>query len=839
MGPPIKPNKQSFGNVTGKQNLFDSSSEAMFTNLWVGNLAADVTDSDLRNLFEKQGAVDNVTSYPSRSYAFVNMRRHEDAKRAKESLQGFVLRGNALKIDFAKPAKPCKSLWVSGVSSSTSKEDLEEEFSKFGKIEDFKFIRDKNTAYIDYSRLDDASKALKTMNGKKRGGNVIRVDYLRSQPKRDQGSDFRDAKEGQHFRSMGPHDSPWFPPDSVYGPKMQQHMLPMEGRKGDVEQPSNILLISYPPILHIDEQMLHNALILFGEIDNIRSFPSRHFSLVEFRSIEEAQLAKDGLQGRLFNDPRISIFYSTDNQPPNDNFHPPQIPHGIFNEPPQLDAYGHPLMRPFVPPDSFDPLLQGPPDFNVHPMGGPNWRRSSPSGMNPSPGAWDGFDGGNLHREPKRMRTEGNIQGGGRYGGHGGGGDSDYIWRGVIAKGGTPVCHARCVPIRDWIGYEIPEVVNCSARTGLDMLAKHYTDAIGFDIVFFLPDSEEDFASYTEFVRYLGDRNRAGVAKFDDGTTLFLVPPSDFLSKVLHVSGPERLYGVVLKFPQPPPSAATSSAQPHYIDKQQIPPQTLQHDYNVMVPGGGGGDKVVQIDYSGVPHDDLKSPVPPSPLPTSTPPQAAGISLTPELIATLASLAKGKFNGGQQQPPATSAVGPERPWEYEPESNYGGHVMQQAQPQIPPGYGQDVNYAMPQGQSGHFAVPGQQYVPNFYGFEQKPDGLSQGYGGGGNVYQPQSMGGEQKTDVPLPMGSNSSQVYGGGGGVYQAQNMGGGENSGEQMQQLQSALYAASQQQPVADIDADKNERYQSTLQFATNLLLKIHQQQPGQGGGGGGGSLH
>ncbi|KAF5778946.1 hypothetical protein HanXRQr2_Chr12g0553581 [Helianthus annuus] len=42
----------------------------------------------------------------------------------------------------------------------------------------------------------------------------------------------------------------------------------------------------------------------------------------------------------------------------------------------------------------------------------------------------------------------------------------------------------------------------------------------------------------------------------------------------------------------------------------------------------------------------------------------------------------------------------------------------------------------------------------------------------------------------------------------------------EQMQQLQSALYVAGQ--PPSDFDADKNERHQSTLQFATNLLLQM-----------------
>ncbi|XP_024971548.1 flowering time control protein FPA-like [Cynara cardunculus var. scolymus] len=976
MGPPMKSNRQGFGtaNVTGKQNLFDSSSDAMFNNLWVGNLSADVTDSDLRILFEKHGAVDSVTCYPSRSYAFVNMNRTEDAKKAKESLQGVVLRGSPLKIDFAKPAKPCKSLWVSGISITTSKEDLEAEFSKFGTIEDFKFLRDKNTAYIDYSRLEDASKALKMMNGKKRGGSLIRVDYLRSQSKRDQGPDFRDAKEGQHFRSVVPLDSPWLPPDTVnnysdpsyFGTQRQQHNLPLEGRKGDGEQPSNVLVISYPPVVHIDEQMLHNAMILFGEIDNIRSFPSRHYSLVEFRSVEEAQLAKDGLQGRLFNDPRISIMFSSSEHAPTKDltgFHPgvngPR-PHTIFNElptqAPQLDVYSHPVLvpnslhgrappyggpdisiRPFAPPDSFDPLHQGP-EFNVpgpnpiNPMGVPNWRRSSPtpgmlssssSGVNPptrpSPGTWDVFDASQLHREPKRLRTDGNIpirdmkdqvlgtdpvyssvpqvKGVGRLdtrlttrGTDVGHPNSDYIWRGVIAKGGTPVCHARCVPIRDWIGYEIPEVVNCSARTGLDMLAKHYIDAVGFDIVFFLPDSEEDFASYTEFVRYLGDRNRAGVAKFDDGTTLFLVPPSEFLSKVLNVSGPERLYGVVLKFPQHASgstSAGPLSNQPQYIDKQQVP---SQNEYNLMP----SGEKVLQIDYTGAPHDDSKSlpksPAPPSRNPLTPPPMSTsmpqtGLSLTPELIATLASLAKGKFNN--QQPSATPPVGsvltsaapnerPIRGWEYEPEpSNLSGHFSQAEnsfypQPQIPPqhqGYQsnmvndhhsaasgnypvQDLAFSFPQRepvpsmmnstsqtpQSGHFVgqmqANNQQYLPNFaqdthagYAFEQKTDvpsvlppgnnlALSQVYGG--NVYQPQSM-------VPTPPEKSNLQLP-------------------EQMQQLQSALYAATQQ--PSDFDADKNERYQSTLQFATNLLLQIHQQQPGtqSGQGGGshqGGSLH
>lgn len=72
-------------------------------NLWVGNLAPDVTDSDLMELFAQYGALDSVTSYSLRSYAFVYFKRVEDAKAAKNALQGFSFRGNYLKIEFARP----------------------------------------------------------------------------------------------------------------------------------------------------------------------------------------------------------------------------------------------------------------------------------------------------------------------------------------------------------------------------------------------------------------------------------------------------------------------------------------------------------------------------------------------------------------------------------------------------------------------------------------------------------------------------------------------------------------------------------------------------------------
>ncbi|KAL0413756.1 UNVERIFIED_CONTAM: Flowering time control protein FPA [Sesamum radiatum] len=72
-------------------------------NLWIGNLSPDVSNTELKALFEKHGKVDSVISYPSRNYAFIYFKEIEGADSAKQGLQGHVLRGNPLRIEFAKP----------------------------------------------------------------------------------------------------------------------------------------------------------------------------------------------------------------------------------------------------------------------------------------------------------------------------------------------------------------------------------------------------------------------------------------------------------------------------------------------------------------------------------------------------------------------------------------------------------------------------------------------------------------------------------------------------------------------------------------------------------------
>ncbi|KAJ8445262.1 hypothetical protein Cgig2_024468 [Carnegiea gigantea] len=1015
-----KPKRPGYGGA---------ESETPSTNLWVGNLPTDMTESELTELFEKHGLIDGITCYSSRTYAFVYYKRVEDAVAAKDALQGFVIGGNPIKIEFAKPAKPSKHVWVGGFGSSVTKEKLEEELSKFGNIEDFKFIRDRNIALVDFVRLEDASAAVKSLNGLQIGGYRIRVDFLRSHPGRKEQSDFPEMR-GAHFRGTSGFDLTWSNtdamrnyPDLAYsGHKRPQPSQSFGARKEG--PPSKVLWVGYPPSVVIDEEMLHNAMILYGEIERITCFPDRHYSFVEFRSVEEARRAKEALQGRLFNDPRITIMFSSSELAPGKDFGPPypgfrgqgrdmftsEVPFRPplmdmfpvnravppnFHVPPAQNGLLRPgVPRPFGPRGSVDPLLPTP-DFNDGgmlsgmsdlsanaPLGMSKRKLSPPGGgLLPSPAVpsrrpykisgWDVLDPNQLPRESKRSRVDGlasfndpmengdeslaavdqpygadsqfiggplrRVQGDGILGAVEMGvtkghvpppADEDFIWRGVIAKGGTPVCHARCIPIGKGLESELPEVVNCSARTGLDMLAKHYVGAIGFDIVFFLPDSEDDFANYTEFLRYLGSKNRAGVAKLDDGTTLFLVPPSDFLTDVLKVSARERLYGVVLKLPQQLPGGASTPQQVHqpappiqHMEGQLAPPlleyvapnqghqplPPIQQIERQVAPitreyAAPKKDLAAQMDYGRADPNDVRLP-PKTPIPTGCVSQDSpggapstskpGVTLTPELIATLASLLPPNIQASvaqsAQPQSSSSAAGLQflgstnsqetfsQGWSQQPQvldqtgqssQHSGGPLYPNSQPtttfqSFPPNLNpishpvavlpesmpmqnpvynfQEQASISSRPLSIHPAMQSQQFVPSTQGIQHYTSQGIQPYTSeaphinqkGHAVAHGTAAGsyGLADTEQPKNPVSYSNQFH--------AANLSLPDNAFpastgsinmeplNQAERLQTVPPGAGQ--GSEEVEVDKNQRYQSTLQFAANLLMQIQQQQQQQ----------
>ena len=91
------------------------------------------------------------------------------------------------------------------------------------------------------------------------------------------------------------------------------------------------------------------------------------------------------------------------------------------------------------------------------------------------------------------------------------------------------------------------------------MLSQHFYQASCSWVVFFVPETDADINFYNEFLLFLKEKNRAAVAKLEDKTTLFLVPPSDFSEKVLKVPGKMSISGVILRFQFPEKIGSTGT----------------------------------------------------------------------------------------------------------------------------------------------------------------------------------------------------------------------------------------------------------------------------------------
>ncbi len=86
----------------------------MGKNLYVGNLAEAVTETDLKANFEQAGSVVSVNiikdryTGQSRGFGFIEMGTEEEAKEAIKRFDNGELLGNAIKVNEAKP-KPDSS----------------------------------------------------------------------------------------------------------------------------------------------------------------------------------------------------------------------------------------------------------------------------------------------------------------------------------------------------------------------------------------------------------------------------------------------------------------------------------------------------------------------------------------------------------------------------------------------------------------------------------------------------------------------------------------------------------------------------------------------------------
>lgn len=190
------------------------------------------------------------------------------------------------------------------------------------------------------------------------------------------------------------------------------------------------------------------------------------------------------------------------------------------------------------------------------------------------------------------------------------------------------------------------------------MLTDRFYRACDFALYYFMPETDQDAEPYQEFLEYMSSENRSCIAEF--GTTLFLVPPSDFSEHILKAPDRSHILGVVLKFPQQgnamnQTTMLSQSPLQLHDKKQQFPFSTqmpMKED-----PTQSATDNMPRSlsTLNGMHTEQIASPEMANQIPGAQP---ATISLTPELIATLASRFTNKFrpstSGDSTSAPITS-----------------------------------------------------------------------------------------------------------------------------------------------------------------------------------------
>ncbi|KAI9916892.1 hypothetical protein PsorP6_017806 [Peronosclerospora sorghi] len=171
-------------------------------------------------------------------------------------------------------------LYVGNLFYELTQRDVEDEFGKFGPIE--QCAVKKGYAFVHYEQLEDAEMAVQEMNDKELGGRRLRVAFA--------------VSHGTQRRYDGPppprHGTPPGRPSSIKQQRQPPALLHNPKFHGNASP--NLFVANIPP--HIKMSELDDAFAQFGEVKNVKVLPQARpdapmSAFVDFTHVASAQKA--------------------------------------------------------------------------------------------------------------------------------------------------------------------------------------------------------------------------------------------------------------------------------------------------------------------------------------------------------------------------------------------------------------------------------------------------------------------------------------------------------------------------------------------------------------------
>lgn len=169
--------------------------------LYVGDLAPDVTENVLYEVFNQVGPVASIRVCRdakfrrSLGYAYVNFHSVQDAERALDVLNGQLIRGKPCRIMWSQRDPSIRksglgNLFIKNLDPTIGYNQLHDTFSVFGNILSCKVATDENGkskgfGFVHFENVESAEKAINKLNGKMLGSKIVYVGPFLSRKERE------------------------------------------------------------------------------------------------------------------------------------------------------------------------------------------------------------------------------------------------------------------------------------------------------------------------------------------------------------------------------------------------------------------------------------------------------------------------------------------------------------------------------------------------------------------------------------------------------------------------------------------------------------------------------
>lgn len=244
--------------IPGKERqLALGESATKFKNVFVKNLADDVTDEQLREKFSEYGPITSAVvmrdhEQKSRGFGFVCFEQYESANKAVEALNGTEVFGKQLFVARAQKKNEREAelkrkfeeqkqerlnqyqgvnLYLKFLDDAIDEDRLRAEFGHCGTITSAKIMRDdkgnsKGFGFVCFSNPEEATKAVTEMNGKMLGQKPIYVALAQRASERRQQLENQYAQRHMRQQNIGGVIPNMYANPYMYGNAMGGAMRP-------------------------------------------------------------------------------------------------------------------------------------------------------------------------------------------------------------------------------------------------------------------------------------------------------------------------------------------------------------------------------------------------------------------------------------------------------------------------------------------------------------------------------------------------------------------------------------------------------------------------------------